>query len=1083
MHKSKRYLCLTLLAVWWAAFASSAFAQLTTSGVTGSVRDTSGKPLAGATVTAVHNPTNASTSAVTNELGRYNLRGLPVGGPFTITATATGHTGQPATDIFTQLGTDIDVGLTLKSDVVVMEKFVATASRSELDSSATGSGMTLTSERLEAKPTSERSLADMISASPLVTLRDTFGDREESQISAVGQNNRFNSIQIDGSRINDLFGLNATGLASFFNPLSLDTIEQLAVQISPYDVRQAGFTGASINAVTRSGTNRFRGSVYTYFRGDELLGIQLQGNQPREEALTGQKILPRLERRTYGATLGGPILKDRLFFFLSYEDFKSTSAGRDPRFAPANENQILQRLQAITQAAGRTIEWGSPVTEQTSNSSEDEKISAKLDWNVTANHRLTVRYTTTEGEVPQFGNFGNSSLTLNGVTGGILGASTGHFYSQSRKEKTWAGQFNSQWAHGLTTELKYSTTKQDQLTPVNTVAPQILITGITGTDLNTGAAVTNGAYTVGTEINRQGNVIFVDSEQMSAVANYPWRNFVFTAGVEREQSEFYNLFRTGSYGRVAYRNFADFLADTNAVIERNAYDPSVRPVADISDLATTGVFGQAKWEVNDRLSLLGGIRYEFVETDLKPALNQTFLATTGFRNDGLPGGSDAISPRLGFNYAVTEDRTTQLRGGFGHFFGRVPWVVFSNSFGQTGVGGFTLLSSANQLPTSLTTYLRNNFDPANPIGTGRDDPTLRREVNWADEGTEFPQTWRGNLALEQRVPLFSSVLTFEVVHSIIDKAIFVTNENIRPTSVGADGRQRFAGNPSTAANARFAPYTNLIRVRNVSAGESTYFTMQWARPIRNKWGFDLSYTRGKSTEAQAIGQTTAGGQWNRNVVFNQNTVEEGKADFAIRDRVQLSLSRQFEFVKRYRSTVSLYYEGRSGNPYSWVFSGDLNGDSVSFNDRPAVPSGPDDPRFDFSQMPAGQRDAFLEYIRTSELSAYAGGIAPKNAFLEPWVNRLDLKFIQDVPIAGPARLQLFFDFINLGSFISKSKFGYVELSPFLNSGTFRTRTLTTGTSYGPDGRIRPLFAAPPGGFAIDNGMSRWRIQLGAKLTF
>lgn len=1074
---------ITLLTLWAGLLVPAARAQLTTAGISGLVRDTTGKPVAGATVSAVYTPTNARFSAVTSEGGRYNLIGLPVGGPYSLTATAAGFSGTPSSEVFTQLGTDIDVNITLKSDVVVLERFVATASKSDLDGSATGAGVTLNSDRLESRPTSERSLADMISASPLVTLRETFGDREESQITAVGQNNRYNSIQIDGSRINDLFGLNGTGLASFFNPLSLDTIEQLAVQLSPYDVRQAGFTGASINAVTKSGTNQFRGSVYTYFRGDELLGFKLQGYNPRENALNGTKFTPRLERQTFGATLGGPLLKDRLFFFVSYEDFESTSAGRDPLFLTSQESQILQRLGQISQAAGRTIDWGKAVTGQTANVASDKKISAKVDWNITAGHRLSLRYTTTEGEVPQFGNFASSSLTLNGVSAGITTSSDGHFYAQTREEKTIAGQLNSQWTRNLSTELKYSSTKQDQQTPVNTVAPMILIAGVTGVNQVNGSTITNGGYIAGTEQFRHGNVIAVDSEQLSAIATYAWRNFVFSGGFEREQTDFYNLFRQGSYGRVAYRNFADFLADANPVIERNAYDPTVRPVADISDLTTTGLFAQAKWDVNQRLSLTGGVRVELVETGIRPALNQAFLAATGFRNDATPDGTNSFSPRLGFNLALDDERRLQVRGGVGHFFGRAPWVIFSNSFGQTGVGGFTLASAQGELPNTLTGYLRTAFDPANPIGTGRDVPTLRREVNWVDAGTELPQTWRANLAIERKVPLFDSVLGFEVVHSVIDKALFVTNENIRATTVGADGRQRFAGNPSTAANARFPGYTTLIRVRNASVGESTYFSLQWSRPVRQKWGFDLSYTHGSATEAQAIGQTTAGGQWNRNVVFNQNTVTKGTADFEIRHRVQAAVTRDFQMIKGQRTRVSVSYEGRTGNPYSWVFGGDLNGDSVSFNDTVAVPSGASDPRFDFSGMTPAQRDAFLAFVQGSELSAYAGGIAPKNAFTEPWVNRLDLKVAHNIPLAGRVRLDLFFDFINLGAFLSKDFFGYNEVSPFLSNGVFRTRTLTNATAYGTDGRIRPTYTSEPVGFNIENGMSRWRIQLGARLSF
>lgn len=274
----------------------------------------------------------------------------------------------------TQLGTDVDVNFLLTSGVSTMEKFVVSGERTTLDSNAQGAGTFLTSERLGAKPTTQRSLADVISASSLVPLRALSGDREEAQISAVGQNARYNSIMIDGARINDQFGLNMTGLASFFNPLSLDTIEQLSV--SPYDVRQSGFTGATVNAVTKSGTNRFRGSAYYVFSGNEWLGYQKQGEDVQTRAVQGRKVVPVTDRTTWGATLGGPILKDRLFFFASYEKFERLTPPNNPGFTPlASEIAAIQfRFAAINAGSGRTIDWGQPGGTAV-NLTEDEKIS------------------------------------------------------------------------------------------------------------------------------------------------------------------------------------------------------------------------------------------------------------------------------------------------------------------------------------------------------------------------------------------------------------------------------------------------------------------------------------------------------------------------------------------------------------------------------------------------------------------------------------------------------------------------------------------------------------------------------------
>lgn len=1073
----------TALAV---TLSPNALAQLVTSGMTGTVRGSDGKSLPGVTVTAVHTPTNATFTATTSPVGRYNFRGLPVGGPYTVTAKSEGFGEVAVSDIIAELGNDVEVNLTLKNEVLQLEKFVVGGDRSALDGSKAGSGYVLDAERLGAKPSSERSLADMISASPLVTLRSTFGDREESQITAVGQNNRYNSVTIDGARINDQFGLNGTGLASFFNPLSLDTIEQLSVQISPYDVRLAGFTGATINAVTKSGTNEYRGSVYYYFRGDSLFGFDLQGPNAREQTLTGAKVTPKLQRRTYGLTFGGPIIKNKLFFFLNYEDFESVSAGRDPRFTTPSEAAILARLKQYSS----TINWGNPVTDATSNTATDEKIIAKVDWNINSDHRLSARFQKTEGEVPQFGNFASSGGTNATRTSGIITTSDGHFYSQTRVEEAHALQLFSQWTPDLKTEVKYSSTKQDQQTPINTIAPVITINGLSGTDLLNNTAVTGvpgntGTYLVGTEFNRHGNLINVDSQQMSAVGDYFWNNFVFTFGAEREQSNFNNLFRNGSFGSVSFASLNDFLNDTGGIIQRNYYDPAARPVADVSEFATTGVFLGAKWDATPRLAVTFGLRAEMAESGIKPALNTALLTASGFRNDGSLDGVTTYSPRVGFNWSLDEQRVTQVRGGVGHFLGRSPWVFFSNSFGNTGVGTFTRSSNdaVNPLSNSLAAYLAA-FDPANPIGTGADNPTLRRDVAFNDDKMKLPSVWRGNIAVDRKLPFLDSLLSVEFVHSAVDTGMRTTNENLKKTTIGIDGRQRFAGNPSTAANALYPAFINLYRTSNANVGKSTYVSISWDRPMKNKWAANLAYTRGNATEAQANGQTTAGGQFNRNVVFNQNTIEEGTADFEIKDRLQLSLSRQFEFIKKFRTTASLYYEGRSGNPYSWVFGGDLNGDAVSFNDAVIVPTGPSDPMFDFSGMTAAQQTAFFAFLNSSGLSAYAGKVVPKNSFVEPWVNRLDLKLVQDIPIRGHAKLQLFFDFVNLGSFISKKTFGYVETSPFIQNDVFRTRTLTATTSYNTtDGKIRPTYTATPAGFNIDNGMSRWRIQLGAKVLF
>lgn len=1074
---------LVCFAAAFLVFAGSLHAQVVSSGITGVIENESGQPVSGVNVTAVHVPTGTTYTAISRGDGRYQFRSLIPGGPYTVSTSGGGVQSSERTGVETTLGQDVSVNFTVQpaSEVVALEKFVIEADPAELDSSATGAGGVYGEARLGAKPTTQRSLADVISANPLVTMRSSSGDREESQITAAGQNARFNSIMIDGARINDQFGLNFTGLASFFNPLSLDTIDQLTVDISPYDVRQSGFTGAAINAVTKSGTNRFSGTAYYMFSGDEWLGVQMQGVDEGTYASQGRKFVPKLERTTYGATFGGPILKNRLFFFLSYEKFERLQAPNDPGFTPnASEITAIQnRIQQLNTALGKDLGFGAPGGTAI-NSTEDEKIMAKLDWNISSNHRLSARYSTTEGTLPQYGSF-TATSGARGVNNSPTGAGfafDSYFYAQAREEKVYAAQLLSQWTPDFKTELKYSRTKQDQLTPTNSILPLINVLNVQG--ISQQGAPTTGIVFLGTEFSRQGNEIFVDTTSYSATGEYFWRNFVFTGGFDREESDFYNLFRSGSYGQFDFNGTAGFSAGTVSAFNRSMYDPDIRPAADLSDFAVTGFFAQSKWDVSQRLSLIAGLRFDLLQSDSRPLFNQKLLSQTGFRNDGTVDGVNTASPRIGFNFGVDEQRKVQVRGGVGRFLGRAPWVLFSNSYNQLGVGTFTL----TQNPASLESYLTNNFDQSKPIGAGADTGVNDREVNWTDDKIKLPSVWRGNLAVDYRLPFFDSVLSVEAIETQTDHALYIRNENLKPIGTGADGRPRFAGNPGSTNNtstALYPDFLNLYRITNTSEGSSHYYTISIDRPMKNRWAFNLAYTRGKAKDAQIFGSTTAGSQWGRNAVFAQGTVEVSRSDYEIRDRVQMTYTRQFEFVKNWKTEMSFYYEGRSGNPYSWVYNTDLNGDGRFDNDLMAIPTDVNDARFDFSAMSDANRAAYFAGLNELGLSAFAGGYVPRNAYTQPWVNRLDLRLSQRIPIRSPAELELFCDFTNFGAFLSRDLFGYYERTTLVESDTFWRRQFG-GAAYGPDGRIRPTYAAPTG-IVYDNPQSRWRIQVGARLRF
>jgi hypothetical protein len=1072
------------------ALAPLALAQgVVSAGLTGIVRDKGGKAVTGAAVTAVHTPTGTSYSATTTDTGRYNFRGLIAGGPYTVSVNASGFKPIERTDLVTQLGQDAAADFSLEtSSVVVMEAFKVSAETGELNANATGAGALLDSLRLSTKPTTQRSLADLVSASSFVTLSSlsSANDREEAHIVAVGQNNRYNSVLIDGSRINDQFGLNGTGLASFFNPLSIDIIDQLAIDVSPYDTRQSGFTGAAVNAVTKSGTNTFHGSLYYDISKDKIFGFRGQGPDIAPGVTQGK--VPILKRETKGFTFGGPILKNKLFFFVNYEKFvriaPALQAGLNPD--AADVALVDARLAQIATAAGKGTDYGT-LSSSVVNQADDTKKLAKLDWNIVPGQRLSLRYSETNGQVPQFGDYGRTSFagasTNSANVGGAVTSYSSNFYAQTRLEKNMTATLTSQWSQNFKTEIRWGDVKQDQYTPNNATLPSVRIFGINGTN-QSGQRVTNGMLELGTEQFRMGNQINARTKSFSAVGDYFMGNFTFSGGFDREKNNDYNLFRAGSYGIFEFANIAAFQADSANAFSRSFYVQGT-PVADISDSAVTGIFGQAKWEALPGLTLMAGLRYDYVESGTRPPFNQLFKDRFGIANDGTVDGGDAISPRLSFNWAVDESRTTQLRGGVGHFLGRAPWVFFSNSYSNPGIGRYNVINSGGS--TSLVDYLKNTFDPANPIGSS---PTItpgnRFEMNLADDGIELPSVWRGNFAVDRKLPLWNSTLSLEVIQTYNDKALFISNDNLLPTSLGADGRQRFAGSLNNAANARFGEFVNVYHVKNISTGESRYITLAWDRPMKDNWAANVSYTRGRSTEAQSFGQTTASGQWGANSVFNQNAIEEAHSDFEVPDRIQATYTRSMEFKKGWKTTASVYYEGHSGNPFSYVYSTDLNGDGQSNNDLLAVPTDAADKRFDFSAMSAGDQAAYFAYLQKTGLSKFAGGVAPKNAFYQPWVSRLDLHFAQIIPIYKPAEVELFFDFINFGSFLSKDLFNYFEKAP-LNGNDVFWRVAAGGGAYGADGRIRPTFSSTAANlnstFVFDNVQSRWRIQFGAKLKF
>jgi len=1085
-----KMIALTAITALAVALLPRSFAQgVVSSGMTGTVVDSAGKPLAHATVTAVHTPTNTKFTAITGDNGRFAFRGMPVGGPYTVTATPEGHTAVELTGVQTSLGEDVDVNLEAKDEAVKLENFAVTASATDLDANATGASSVLSNRQVTLQPTVNRSFTDLIKTNAFV------GVRGYPQVEALGMNNRYNTITLDGAKINDSFGLNSSGLFSLNNPFSLDAIEQFSVSLTPYDVRQSGFAGASINAVSKSGTNEFHGTIYDIFTDSNWQG-------PDEFGTTIHKRTP-LKERTYGFTFGGPIIKDRLFFFTNFEKFIQDKAPTLAGFNPDSAflAAVQAKLASLSGAPNLGTFGGSSTSRQ-----YDTKRLVKIDWNINQDHRLTVRYSDTIGVQPNFGSFNYTSFSqpaalanqtsLFTSSGSGTGLSSA-FYSLDVKEHVWAAQLFSNWTPDLKTEVDYSNTKQDSVRAVPVSFPEIRIFNAPGVASNGSVISANDAFRMGTEISSMGNELHIKTQTMTASGDYTWKDFTLTGGADHEVSDYYNLFRQGSYGYFDYANLAAFQADTPFGFGRSVVQTGF-PVADISKFERTGLFAQAKWEPTARLNVTAGVRVDLVGSPISPTENPAFKSAFGVTNAGTVDGTDTFQPRLSFNYSLDQKRNTQIRGGLGVFLGRNPWVWISNSFGNTGVGRFNTVVTGAATPT-LAQYLGGTytntdpaykFDPAHPVGTTNVAGTAS-SINLIEPGLKLPTILRGNLAIDHKLPAIDAVVSVEYIQTNQLEALFVDNMNLKPTTVGADGRQRFAG-ASSGATALNPSFGNVIRTRDVHEGVSQYASISLDRPFKNHWAYNIAYTRGRATDAQSLGSSTANSQWQFNNIFNQNAVEVGRSDYEIKDRIQASISREFVFQKDYVSTISLYYEGRSGQPFSYVYNSDLNGDGFSGNDLVAVPTGPSDPRFDFSGMTPAQQSAYFAFLNSSGLSRYAGGHAPRNSFFTPWENRLDLSFVQEIPAYRNVKIEFFADFLNLGSFLDKHLFNYIEEINTTTTNSSQLRALGNA-SYTAAGLIKPsplttdangnVVFSSSSQIAVNSADTRWKIQAGVRLKF
>ncbi|WP_409433354.1 TonB-dependent receptor domain-containing protein [Litorimonas sp. RW-G-Af-16] len=990
-----------------AGLASQAHAQVTTSSVRGQVLLNGTTPVSGAFAEIRHIPTGTVSTATSNSNGVFSARNLRVGGPYTVTVSGEGFQTKAITDIY--IGVDEIFGLDVIVGEAAMDEVVATGTIAVQSYMDTGLSSTFNVEDLREIVSIDRDIADVAQLDPFATInRQGNGTKE---LSIAGANNRFNSLTIDGVALNDRFGLNANGYPTQRSPLPYDAIESISIETAPYDTEFNGFTGGTINAVTKSGENELHGSAAFYYTDDSLGGSKIRG-EDRDVSF---------EEKSYAFTLGGPIVKDKLFFFGAYEKFEEAAALRDGPIGSGalNITDIEQsEIDAIRDTVSRVYGFDAggfavePVTE--------EKYLASIDWNISNNHRAKFTYLHNTGAAINQQD-GNSFLEDRGVD--ILGFSS-TWYNNSEEVDTYIGHIFSDWTENLSTEFKVSYTTQD--------TGQNSLNGAEFPLFTVRSADGEANISLGPDTFRHGNELSQEFFQVKAKAEYLAGNHTLKAGFEYEDVNVNNLFAPNAEGQYFFESLADLEAgQASALIYENAITNDENDRRALWGYSVGSVYLQDVVDVTDFLTLQFGLRYDFYGSSGEIAENNLFSNRYGFTNTTDLDGLDVLMPRFSFNLDATDN--LRVRGGLGRFSGGAPSVWISNSYSNSGVTADDVFVSNPTVPFSPDSAT-GNYIPADALATLAGQSPDGFVAALAPDFA-IPTTIKANLgfAYDADIPFVGNdwTLTADVLYNKYENAPFWSDQSCVQNGVSPDLRPVFdcGGNGDPEA----------IVVRSVDEGESFLAAVSaskdWETDIGDI-GFFASYTY---ADVDDIGQgtsSTATSNYSDTPRFSYQLARPGTSNYETQHNFKLRLKWEDELFGDYKTRVSLFGTRRSGQPYSYTFATTGRDDPFGIRENRAddagallyVPTGISDPNFSADSFggDAAAQEAFFNYINSSELAEYRGQIAPRNAFRSRWQSIFDLSLEQQLPgLRDGHKTSFFLDVENLGNLLN-SNWGVIE---------------------------------------------------------
>jgi hypothetical protein len=989
---------------------------VTTSGITGTVTEANGQALPGANVVATHLPSGTRYGAVSNVEGKYSIPGMRIGGPYKLAVSFIGFSTQEVDGLILSLGTFSNVNITLKEDGQELSEVLITANQNSLFSSErTGANTAIDNIALNKLPTISRSINDFTRLSP-----------QSNGQSFAGQDSRLNNITVDGSYFNNSFGLGSgsnPGGRTGVSPISLDAIEQISVNVAPYDVRQGNFTGAGVNTVTRSGTNEFSGSAYYFWRTNNNVGKEAGLNKFNPGDFSYNQM---------GFRVGGPIIKDKLFFFASFEDEAearpgttwTANTGSQP--ITGNVTRVLASdLDGLSSFLKTKYGYETGPYQGYDNETLGTKFLIKLDYNINEKNKLSVRYNHLDSSTDVlmsgssslgFGNRNSRPEALNFQNSN---------YSIMENIRSIVGELNSRISANVSNNLIIGYTSQDESRGYKgEFFPMVDI-------LNNGATYTSFGFEPFTPNNELRYKTFQIQENLQIFKG----NHTITTGFSYENYQSENVFFPGSQSAYVYNSLADFYEDTDednvfANVRRfqvrwNNIPGSEKPIQPL-EVNYGGVFIQDEWQARKNLKLTAGLRVDlpiFEQTALRNKEMEGFFfrdpvgAYVNFRTDELPAANLLWSPRVGFNLDVFNNQKTQVRGGSGVFTGRPAYVWISNQVGNNGIlTGFAQLDNTTARPFSPDP---NKYKPTEVTG----NPASSYELALTESNFKFPQVWRTNIAIDQQLP-GGVIATGEFIYNQDVNGVAYYNANLpvaQSQFVGNDNRARWTGN---RINAKIP---NAVTLSNQAVGNSWVASFSLERPFTNGLFLKAAYSYGESRNTVDAGSIASGSWFNNPVSRDPNNPGVGFSNNFMGHRAFATMSYSKDFFKFGNTSVSLFWEGRTIGNASYVFGGDFNNDGGTSNDLIYIPATKAEMNFQAytasgrTFTAAEQADAWEAYILQDKyLSANRGGYAERGAVIMPMVYRADLSFAQQLfTKIGSKKNTLEFrvDILNVGNLI------------------------------------------------------------------